>query len=118
MKSRITKLPKINLISPEGKPVRRSEYFECPEVIVIGNNGVSFDGWVFRTDTDISESDLAWLAHQIAIIHKTQGTERAESLVAALERLIRTPRANPALIRAQEQPRPPSFFPVRPCFRW
>ena len=92
MKSRITKQPEITLISPEGKPVRRSEYFECPEVVIIGRNGVSFDGWVFRTDGEIVESDLAWLVHQIATIQKAQGRERAESLVTALERLVRTPR--------------------------
>ena len=96
MKPRITH-PKITLISPEGRLVRTSEYFECPEVIIIGNNGVSFDGWVFRTDTDISESDIAWLAHQIALIHTTQGADRAEVLGTALERLISTPRATAPL---------------------
>jgi hypothetical protein len=96
MKPRIPKQPEITLISPEGKPVRRSEYFECPEVIIIGKNGVSFDGWVFRTDGEIVESDIAWLAQQIALIHTTQGPERAEALGMALERLIRTPRGNSA----------------------
>lgn len=83
--------PTITLISPEGTLVRITDYFECPEAIIIGNNGVSFDGWVFHTDTDISEADIAWLAHQIALIHTTQGAERAEALETALERLIRTP---------------------------
>ena len=92
MKPRITH-PEITLISPEGRLVHTSEYFGCPEVIIIGNNGVSFDGWVFRTDTDIHESDIAWLAHQIALIHTTQGAERAEVLGTALERLISTPAA-------------------------
>ena len=92
MKPRITH-PEITLISPEGRLVHTSEYFECPEEIIIGNSGVSFDGWVFRTDTDIHESDIAWLAHQIALIHTTQGTERAEVLGTALERLISTPAA-------------------------
>ena len=27
----------------------------CPEVIIIGDNRVSFDGWVFRTDADVSK---------------------------------------------------------------
>jgi len=81
------------LISPEGRLVRTSEYFGCPEVIIIGDNGISFDGWVFRTDMDISESDIAWLAHQIALIHTTQGAERAEVFGTALERLISTPAA-------------------------
>ena len=92
MKSRIIQ-PAITLISPEGRLVRTSEYFECPAEIIIGDNGISFDGWVFRTDMDISESDVAWLAHQIALIHTTQGAERAEVLGTALERLISTPRA-------------------------
>ncbi len=35
MRSRIAKQPEITLISPEGKPVRRSEYFECPEVVML-----------------------------------------------------------------------------------
>jgi len=87
----------ITLISPEGKPVRRSEYFECAEVIIIGRNGVSFDGWVFRTDGEIGKSDIAWLAHQIALIHTTQGAERAEVLGTALERLISTPAATTPL---------------------
>ena len=96
MKPRIIQ-PEITLVSPEGKIVRTSEYFECPEVIIIGNNGVSFDGWVFRTDGDIVESDIAWLAHQIALIHTTQGAERAEVLGTALERLISTPAATAPL---------------------
>lgn len=95
MKSRTPQPVEIILISPEGKLVRTSEYFECPEVIIIGENGVSFDGWVFRTDGEIAESDIAWLVHQIALIHTTQGTDRAESLVAALERLISTPTVTP-----------------------
>ena len=92
MNPRITKQPEITLISPEGKPVRRSEFFECPEVVIIGKNGVSFDGWVFRTDGEIVKSDIAWLAHQIALIQNAHGAERAESLGSALDRLIRTPR--------------------------
>ena len=91
MNPRSPKQPEITLISPEGKAVRRSEYFQCPEVIVITDNGVSFDGWVFRADMDVSESDVVWLAHQLAIIRDTQGAERAGALVAALERLISTP---------------------------
>ena len=91
MNSHVPVQPEITLISPEGKLVRRSEYFECPEVIVIGDNGVSFDGWVFRTDMDVSESDLRWLVHQLEIIQTTQGAERAGALVTALERLISTP---------------------------
>jgi len=97
MKPRIIKQPEITLISPEGRLVRRSEYFECPEVVIIGRNGVSFDGWVFRTDGKIVESDIAWLAHQIALTHTTQGAERAEVLGTAIERLISTPRATAPL---------------------
>ncbi len=92
MNPRITKLPEITLVSPEGRIVRTSEYFECPEVIIIGHNGVSFDGWVVRTDVDIPESDLRWLAHQLEIIKDTQGAERSGALVAAFERLLSTPR--------------------------
>ncbi len=95
MKARIPKPVEIILISPEGKFVGRSEYFQCPEVVIIGHNGVSFDGWVFRTDGEIVESDIAWLVQQIALIHTAQGAERAESLVAALERLISTPKVTP-----------------------
>ena len=91
MNPRITKQPEVTLISPEGDVVRTSEYFECPAEIIIGHNGVSFNGWVVRTDMDISESDLRWLAHQLELIRDTQGAERAGALVAALERLIRTP---------------------------
>ena len=91
MNPRITKQPEVTLISPEGDVVRTSEYFECPAEIIIGHNGVSFDGWVVRTDMDISESDLRWLAHQLELIRDTQGAEREGALVAALERLIRTP---------------------------
>lgn len=86
-----TKQPEITLISPEGKPVRTSEYFECPAEIIIGHNGVAFDGWVVRTDMDFLESDLRWLEHQLEIIRDTQGAERVEVLAAALERLISTP---------------------------
>jgi hypothetical protein len=96
MKPRIPKQPEITLISPEGKLVRRSAYFECPEVIIIGDNGVSFDGWVFRTDADISESDIRWLGHQLEIIQAMQGLERAGALMAALEKLISTPRGTNA----------------------
>ena len=96
MNPRSTEQPEITLISPEGKIVRRSEYFECPEVVIIGDNGVSFDGWVFRTDADISESDIRWLGHQLEIIQATQGAERAGALVEALERLISTPRGTNA----------------------
>jgi len=96
MKSRTTEQPEITLVSPEGKIVRRSAYFECPEVIVIGRNGVSFDGWVFRTDMDIHEADILWLGHQLEIIQATQGAERAGVLAAALERLISTPRVTNA----------------------
>lgn len=91
MNPRIPNLPEINLISPEGKIVRRSEYFECPAEIIIGSNGVSFDGWVFRTDTDVTESDLGWLVHQLQIVQATQGAERAGAIMSALERLISTP---------------------------
>ena len=96
MNPRSTKQPEITLVSPEGKVVRRSEYFECPEVVIIGDNGVSFDGWVFRADMDVSESDIVWLGHQLAIIRDTQGAERAGALVEALERLISTPRGTTA----------------------
>ncbi|MEI6279194.1 MAG: hypothetical protein WCQ16_07425 [Verrucomicrobiae bacterium] len=41
MKPHVAKQPEITLISPEGKVVRRSEFFECPEVIVIGDKGVA-----------------------------------------------------------------------------
>ena len=92
MKPRTPKQPEITLVSPEGKIVRRSEYFECPEVIIIGNNGVSFDGWVFRTDQEVDDSAIMWLGHQLEIIRIAQGAERMEALVGALERLIRTPR--------------------------
>lgn len=50
-------------------------------MIIIGHNGFSFDGWVFHIDTNVPESDVAWLAHQIAILQKAQEAERAESLV-------------------------------------
>ena len=46
MNQRITEQPEITLVSPEGKIVRTSEYFECPAEIIIGQNGVAFDGWV------------------------------------------------------------------------
>ena len=92
MKPRTTELPEITLVSPEGKIVRTSEYFECPEQIIIGHNGISFDGWVVRTDMDIPESDLWWLRNQIVMIQDTQGAERAEAVVAAFERLLSTPR--------------------------
>ncbi len=92
MNQRITEQPEITLISPEGKIVRTAEYFECPAEIIIGHNGVSFDGWVVRTDMDIPESDLRWLAHQLELIRDTQGAARVEVLVAALERLLSTPR--------------------------
>ena len=85
---RTTEQHKITLVSPEGKIVRTSEYFECPAVIIIGHNGVAFDGWVVRTDVDIPESDLPWLAHQLDIVQDTQGAERAEALVAALQKLL------------------------------
>lgn len=88
MNQRITEQPEITLVSPEGKIVRTSEYFECPAEIIIGQNGIAFDGWVVRTDVDIPESALPWLAHQLEIIQDTQGAERAEALVAALERLL------------------------------
>ena len=91
MNPRVPEQPEITLVSPTGKVARRSEYFDCPEVIIIGDNGVSFDGWVFRTDRDISESDIRWLGHQLEIVQTTQGVERAGVLAAALEKLIGTP---------------------------
>jgi hypothetical protein len=96
MKSRTTEPPEITLISPEGKIVRTSEYFECPEEIIIGHNGISFDGWVVRTDMDIPESDLWWLRNQIVMIQDTQGAERSEAVLAAFERLLSTPRGEAA----------------------
>ena len=92
LNQRITEQPEITLVSPEGKIVRTPEYFECPAEIIIGHNGVSFDGWVVRTDMDFLKSDLRWLAHQLEIIKDTQGAERAGALVTALERLLSTPR--------------------------
>jgi len=87
----------ITLISPEGKAVRMSEFFECPEVIIIGANGVSFDGWVFRTDRDFPDSDIWWLARQLELIRQTQGKERAEALANALEKLVMIPLGTPDL---------------------
>jgi hypothetical protein len=92
MNPRTTDLPEITLISPDGKIVRTSEYFECPAEIIIGHNGVSFDGWVFRTNVGFFASDMRWLGNQIATIQDTQGAERAEAVLAAFERLLITPK--------------------------
>ena len=92
MNPRTTEPPEITLISPDGKIVRTSEYFECPAEIIIGHNGVSFDGWVFRTDIGFFASDMRWLGTQIVMIRDTQGAERAEAVLAAFERLLITPK--------------------------
>jgi len=84
--------PEVTLISPDGLTVRTSDYFECPKEIIIGRNGVSFDGWVFRLDRGmINESEMAWIGHQITLINKTQGSERATAICDALEKMVMSP---------------------------
>ena len=84
--------PEVTLISPDGPTVRTSDYFECPKEIIIGRNWVSFDGWVFRPDRGmISKSEIAWTGHQIALISKTQGKERATAICDAVEKMLMSP---------------------------
>jgi len=85
--------PEVTLISPDGLTVRTSDYFECPKEIIIGRNGVSIDGCVFRADREmISESDMSWIGHQITLISNTQGKERATAICDALEKMLMSPK--------------------------
>ena len=83
--------PEVTLISPDGLTVRTSDYFECPKEIIIGRNGVSIDGWVFRADREIRKPELYWLGNQIALLNKTQGSERVNAICDALEKMLMTP---------------------------
>jgi len=39
----------------------------------------------------ISKSEIAWIGHQIALISKTQGKERATVICDALEEMLMSP---------------------------
>jgi hypothetical protein len=63
MKPRIPEQPEITLISPEGKVVRRSEYFECPEVIS-PENTAQINGVVEALETIFKNGDATGAVSQ------------------------------------------------------
>ena len=88
-------VPVAVLIAPNGMRIQTQDFFENPREIIVGRCGVSFDGWVFRLDEDLTKSSLAWLIQQTALLGDAIGEERALAIVDAAESLYQKLNAVP-----------------------
>jgi hypothetical protein len=71
------------LVSPGGRLVRYTGYFQCPSEIIVSSRGVSFDGWVFRFPTYPRWN--AWFFTQMEMLVDSLGAERSIEIFKVTE---------------------------------
>ena len=77
--------PVVCLIAPNGMRVETSDFFDCPEEIIVTKQGVSFDGWVLRTDEALTDAALAWIIQQATLMSDNDNEDRALAMLDAIE---------------------------------
>ena len=73
------------LIAPNGMRVLTTDFFPCPEEIIVGPTGISFDGWVMRLDRGLTESSMAWLIRQTMHLSDSIGEDRTMAILDHIE---------------------------------